>query len=295
MQFVLIEISPPVDNTVIQAHLIGHDAQNRPFTLGVYPLLADDTVRFAAIDFDKTSWRSDSLSVCSILNELGLPVARERSRSGNGAHLWFFFESPLPARYVREVLTFVLSLAMERNPVIGLDSFDRIFPNQNRLPKGGFGNLIALPLQGIPRRIGNSCFVDDSLVPYQDQWKFLSELSFVKADLFYQLRSRAISEHRALQPQTEEEVERMEPWSLFVPHASNCANTDIKGAKPSKKIQITLANSIYVNQSELTPSLRGKLIRLASFVNPEYAEMQRMRLNIYATPRVIDCSVNGDS
>lgn len=292
----------PVDDDVVAAHLRGNDTRGHAFTMGVYPILADDTVRFAALDFDKKSWRSDSWSVCEILMELGLPVARERSRSGHGAHLWFFFDEPQSARFVRDVLTFVISLAMERNPQIGLDSFDRIFPNQDRLPKGGFGNLIALPLQGVPRRIGNSCFVDEQLVPYPDQWKFLGELPFVSSEKLQQLRTRAIGEHRALLPQTEEEVERLEPWSLFCPREKSGSEPSSQGTTVysppegavSVKIQITLANCIYLRQGELTPTLRGRLIRLASFVNPKYAEMQRMRLNVYATPRVIDCSVNGD-
>jgi len=293
----------PLDDMAVTAHLRGKDVRGRPFTMGLYPLLADDTVRLAVLDFDKRSWRADSWSVCRILQELGLPVARERSRSGNGAHLWFFFEQPHPARFVREVLTFVLSLAMERNPEIGLDSFDRIFPNQDRLPKGGFGNLIALPLQGLPRRIGNSCFVDERLVPYPDQWSFLSELSSISADLLNRLRARAICEHRTLLPPTEEEVERLTPWSLFLPPVGKASRsaTDPDGnrvrlpdEKPVGTIPITLGNAVYLRQENLTPSLRGKLIRLASFVNPKYAELQRMRLNVYGTPRVVDCSVNGE-
>ena len=108
----------------------------RDFAIGVYPLLADDTVCFAAIDFDKASWRSDSHSVCETLKSLGLPIARERSRSGNGAHLWFFFEAPQPARFVRDVLTYALTITMERNPEVGLSSYDRIFPNQDGLWPG---------------------------------------------------------------------------------------------------------------------------------------------------------------
>lgn len=139
----------PVTDQVVEMHLRGQDLRGKPFVVGCYPLLTDDTVKFAAIDFDKLSWRADTASVIDVLRELELPVARERSRSGRGAHLWFFFEQPVSARTVRDVLSFALSLTMERNPTMGLDSYDRIFPNQNRLPKGGFGNLFALPLQGL--------------------------------------------------------------------------------------------------------------------------------------------------
>ena len=143
-----------------------------------------------------------------VLKEFGLPIARERSRSGNGAHLWFFFDEPHPARYVRDVLTYLLTLTMERNPEVGLGSYDRIFPNQDRLPKGGFGNLIALPLQGTARRGGNTCFVDDRLVPYPDQWKFLSDIPFVTKDRLMALRARAQSERRMLLPQSDEDARR---------------------------------------------------------------------------------------
>lgn len=290
----------PLDDETIRMHLVGRDARSRDFTVGCYPLLPDDTVKFAAIDLDRGSWRSDSASICEVLKEIGLPVARERSRSGNGAHLWFFFEEPQPARFVREVLTYALTLTMERNPEIGLNSYDRIFPNQDRLPKGGFGNLVALPLQGVARRVGNTCFVDERLVPFSDQWQFLSEVPFVSGNLLSEIRARALSEKRRLLPQSEEDALRNEPWTLFNP------NPPVQGAPlrkkyelppehQSDKIQIVLANAIYIRQTELTPSLRGRLIRLAAFVNPEYANMQRLRLSVYNTPRVIDRSVNGDN
>ena len=296
----------PLDDEAVRMHLRGVDARNRDFTIGCYPLLVDDTVRFAAIDFDRVSWRSDSSSVCAVLKELGLPIARERSRSGNGAHLWFFFDEPQPARFVREALTYVLTLTMERNPEIGLGSYDRIFPNQDRLPKGGFGNLIALPLQGAARRAGNTCFVDERLVPFPDQWKFLSDMPFVTADKLSEIRARASSERRRLLPHGDESALKNEPWTLFNP--TSAAATDQAGravsTRPppyelpqehvSDKISITLVNAVYIRQTELTPSLRGRLIRLAAFVNPVYADMQRLRLNVYGTPRVIDRSVNGD-
>lgn len=290
----------PLSDAAVEAHLRGHDAAGRPFVLGVYPLLADDTVRFAAIDFDKASWRSDSASVCATLRTLGWPVARERSRSGNGAHLWFFFDEPIPARFVREALTYALTRTMETNPEVGLDSYDRIFPNQDRLPKGGFGNLIALPLQGEPRRRGDSCFVDDRLVPFADQWRFLSELPLVTRALVDALCARAASERRRVLPQAEAEILRHEPWSLFNPSdvsksaPAPSAAYEFPSEAVADKIQITLGNAVYLRQTELTPTLRGRLIRLASFVNPKYAEMQRLRLSVSATPRVIDCSLNGD-
>lgn len=146
-------------------------------------MLADETVCFAAIDFDKASWREDAAAVREAARELGHPAAVERSRSGNGAHLWFFFGESVPARDARDFVSRFLSAALEREPGIGLDSYDRIFPNQDTMPKGGFGNLIALPLQHGPRMAGNSVFVDEAFVPYVDQWAFLSSVRPIPASV----------------------------------------------------------------------------------------------------------------
>lgn len=300
----------PISDQMIANHLRGKDEKGEPFVMGVYPLLADDTVKFAAIDFDKASWRADVHSVIEVLRELELPVACERSRSGNGAHLWFFFEEPLAARYVRDVLSFVLTLTMERNPSMGLDSYDRIFPCQNRVPKGGFGNLIALPLQGIPRQIGNSVFVNDDLVPHSDQWQFLSELPMIAKDKLMALRDRACSERRLIAPQRDEEIERNEPWSLFVPgvaggtgvppvrrgNATSLPSQNGRGARsPCEIVKITLGNAVYISQEGLDPVLRGKLIRLAAFANPAFRDAERLRLPVYKIPRVISRAIDGEN
>ena len=279
----------PLDDDAVRMHLMGHDARMHDFTIGCYPLLTDDTVRFAAIDLDGKNWRSGNSSICDVLTELGLPVARERSRSGKGVHFWFFFNNPQPARFVRDALTYLLSLAMKHNPEIGLSAYDRIFPNQDRVPKGGFGNLIALPLQGTARRVGNTCFVDDHLVPFPDQWSFLSGIPRITGDKLAAIRARSMSERRFLISHGIDNALGNEPWMLFNPN-QGCQKPSSQHV--SCKVQITLANAIYFQQAELTPYLKGKLIRLAAFVNPEYENMQRLRLNVYNTPRVVDRSVN---
>ncbi|WP_208629808.1 TOTE conflict system archaeo-eukaryotic primase domain-containing protein [Paenibacillus ferrarius] len=162
----------PVTDEIISSHL---DAKvNR--TVGVYPMLQDETCWFLAIDFDKENWKRDVVAVMTTCREMQIPVALERSRSGNGGHIWIFFDQPVEASLARKLGCALLTKTMESRYELGLGSYDRLFPNQDTLPKGGFGNLIALPLQGSPRKDGNSVFVDEGFIPYEDQWSFLSSL-----------------------------------------------------------------------------------------------------------------------
>jgi len=166
----------PLTDTVIERHLLGKE------TVGVYPLLADETCWFLAADFDKKTWEYDALAFLETCHELGVPGALERSRSGKGGHVWIFFERALPAITARKLGCVILTRTMERRHQIGLDSYDRFFPNQDTMPKGGFGNLIALPLQFVPRKAGNSVFVDSDFQPFPDQWEFLSTIERMRAE-----------------------------------------------------------------------------------------------------------------
>ena len=144
----------PMTDAVIENHLLGKE------TIGVYPLLPDETCWFLAADFDKKTWEYDSLAFLETCQELNVPAALERSRSGKGGHIWIFFDRALPAITARKLGCVLLTRTMERRHQVGLDSYDRFFPNQDTMPKGGFGNLIALPLQFAPRKLGNSVFID---------------------------------------------------------------------------------------------------------------------------------------
>ena len=168
-----------VSDEAVRNHLTGqdtHESSGKDFTMGVYPLLLDETCWFLAADFDKSTWQEDVRAFLETCGMFNVPVALERSRSGNGGHVWIFFSEPVPASTARRMGTFLLTQTMERRPEIGLDSYDRLFPSQDTLPKGGFGNLIALPLQKRPRSNGNSVFLDEHFVPHVDQWAFLSAI-----------------------------------------------------------------------------------------------------------------------
>ena len=151
-------------------------------TIGIYPLLVDDSCCLLSADFDKKTWQEDSLAFLATCQRARIPAYLERSRSGNGGHVWIFFASPVPTVLARKMGCALLTQTMERRHQVGLDSYHRFFPNQDTLPKGGFGNLIALPLQWMPRQNGNSLFVDDDLRPYPDQWQLLLSIQRVAAD-----------------------------------------------------------------------------------------------------------------
>ena len=166
----------PVTDEVIRWHLSGRDDQGRGFVMGAYPMLRDETCLFLAADFDKAGWQEDAAAFLETCRQKNVPAALERSRSGRGGHIWFFFDEAIPAASARKLGAHILTETMERRPDIGLDSYDRFFPNQDTLPPGGFGNLIALPLQKRPRESGHSVFVDERFAPYADQWEFLSTI-----------------------------------------------------------------------------------------------------------------------
>ena len=160
----------PLTDQVIHDHLTGK------LTAGVYPLLMDETCWFLAADFDKATWQHDVRAFLQICAGWNIPASLERSRSGRGGHVWIFFATPLPANLARKLGAAILTRTMECRHELGLDSYDRLFPSQDTMPKGGFGNLIALPLQHLPRAQGNSLFLDADFNLYPDQWAFLSSL-----------------------------------------------------------------------------------------------------------------------
>jgi hypothetical protein len=149
----------PLTDAVVENHLLGKE------TVGVYPLLADETCWLLAADFDKKTWEYDSQAFLQTCHEMDVPAALERSRSGKGGHIWIFFDRAIPAITARKLGCLILTRTMERRHQVGLDSYDRFFPNQDTMPKGGLGNLIALPLQFAPRKLGNSVFVDSDFKP----------------------------------------------------------------------------------------------------------------------------------
>lgn len=280
----------PVTDEVIRQHLTGRDATGRDCVVGVYPMLADETCWLLAADFDKSTWRDDVAAVRDTCRDCGLPCAIERSRSGNGAHLWLFFEEALPAALARKLGATLLTRTMERRPDIGLDSYDRFFPNQDTLPQGGFGNLIALPLQKAARDQGNSLFLDDELEPHADPWAFLSSLKRVGRAVVEQLVLAEETRHGnvvGVRLALADDTADGDPWTA--PPSRRRNEPPITEALPAG-VELVLGDAVYVAREGLPPPLRNRLIRLAAFQNPEFYAAQARRLPTFGLPRVIACA-----
>ena len=270
----------PLSDTVIYEHLAGKR------TVGVYPLLADDTCHFLAADFDEAQWREDAKAFYQSCHELGVPVALEISRSGNGAHAWIFFSGSVSARDARRLGAAIISHTCARTRQLKLESYDRLFPNQDSMPKGGFGNLIALPLQKAPRENGFSEFVDADLRPYRDQWAFLASVRPMPAHDIEPTILRATGNAHPLDVTFIDEEDQKEPWKR-----SAAVNKRLAGPMP-KSLTVTLSNLIYFEKAQLPQSLANRLIRLAAFQNPEFYKKQAMRFSVWDEPRVIGCAEN---
>ena len=280
----------PLTDEVVRHHLLGadpHDRSGRDFTIGVYPMLPDETCWFLAADFDKASWPEDTRAFLEACRHFHVPAILERSRSGNGGHVWIFFAEPVPAARARKVGAFLLTQTMERRPEIGLDSYDRFFPSQDTLPLKGFGNLIALPLQKKPRAQGNSLFLDDDYSPYPDQWAFLASIRRLSGAEIETLASEAdkLGELWGVRLPVTDEADDT-PWTA--PPSRLRKDPPIVGPLP-EQIELVLGNQLYVPKADLTPSLRNRLIRLAAFQNPDFYQAQAMRLSTFGKPRVISC------
>ena len=278
----------PVTDEVVRWHLSGRDDQGRSFVMGVYPMLQDEICHFLAVDFDRENWREDAGAFVETCGRLDLSAALERSRSGNGGHVWLFFEEAISASLARKLGSHVLTETMEHCPEIGLDSYDRFFPNQDTLPKGGFGNLIALPLQKQARERGNTLFLNEQFSPHSDQWSFLASVRKIGRGRVETLVRDAESKGRVIGVRVAAaEEDEDAPWTA--PPSRRRKDPPILDPLP-ESVGLVLADQIYVAREGLPPALRNRLLRLAAFQNPEFYRAQAMRLPVYDKPRIIHCA-----
>ena len=273
----------PFDTQVVEKHLKGE------LTIGVYPMLPDETCRFLAFDFDAKVYapaelRRDVSAIREVCAELDICMAVERSRSGKGIHFWIFFAENIPVNIARKFGSSLITYAMNKHHELPFKTYDRLIPTQDSLPKGGFGNLIALPLQKYPRKQGNSVFVDDNFNPYADQWHYLHHVKkYTLAEIEKFIRQLTpdgeLGElHRASDSDDEK------PWEnkKTVP---KLAKVDFP-----EKVKVVHANMLYIEKVGISSPALNTLKRLAAFSNPEFYKAQAMRLSTHDKPRVISCS-----
>ena len=262
-------------------HLEGKD-ENCCDVIGLYAIMPDNNCAFLCTDFDdkscKHGYKDDVLAFVGVCKEWNIPYAIERSRSGNGAHVWIFFEEPIPAFKARRLGNAILTEAMRHNGRMSFNSYDRFFPNQDRMPEGGFGNLVALPLQGQARKSRNSVFVDDDFLAYKDQWAFLYNINKVKDTEVDMLLDLHVCEGLGALTTSSES----KPWVTPIPQ-------DISKSDFYSEIEITKADKIYIPLKAVSAKVLNHLKRVASFKNPEFYSKQALRLSTYSTPRIISC------
>lgn len=269
----------PLTESVIKKHLRGD------ITIGIYPLLPGDICNFLVIDFDKKTYKQDVLAFWNTCDEFNIPIYVERSRSGNGAHVWMFFEESIPAKVARKVGNILLTKTMEKKS-LDLDSYDRIFPNQDTIPKGEFGNLIALPFQGKSAKLGNTVFVNRRFEPIENQIEVLINIKKMKYEEIYEFVDKyKDDDYKEFDIQELENEEELPP------------KDNLKDIIFSNNIQCMIENQIYINKSNLLPKEITYLKRLASFTNPKFYELQKLRMPIFyeTTPRIISCFEEGDT
>ena len=271
----------PLTYQDLYRHLEGKD-ENCCDVVGLYAIMPDNNCTFLCTDFDdkscKYGYKDDVLAFVGVCKEWNIPYAIERSRSGNGAHVWIFFEEPIPAFKARRLGNAILTEAMRHNGRMSFNSYDRFFPNQDRMPEGGFGNLVALPLQGQARKRRNSVFVDDDFLAYKDQWAFLYNINKVKdTEVDMLLNIHVCEELGALTTSSESK-----PWVTPIPQ-------DISKGDFYSEIEITKADKIYIPLKAVSAKVLNHLKRITSFKNPEFYSKQALRLSTYSTPRIISC------
>lgn len=269
----------PLTNEVIKNHMYS----NHP--IGIYPMLDDETCYFLAFDFDdkknELNIKEDVLAFASVCDKYNIPISLERSRSGKGIHAWLLFKDRIKAITARKLGSLLLSKTMEIRDNLSIESFDRMFPNQDNLPTGGYGNLIALPFQNEPAKYGNTIFIDRNFIGYKDQINYLSNIKKLSEDEVFNL------------------IKTLSNETIDISHEDLNIKEEIKNKKKNnfkfpKSINVILEDMIYIDKAELSAAVKNSFRRLASFANPEFYKKQKMRMSVYNIPMVIDCSKEDD-
>ncbi len=273
----------PLTQSAIYGHLMGRKA-NCSDVIGIYPMLEGDKCNFLVFDFDDhsdvdtgTEWAEEVNTMRKICEDNDVDILVERSRSSKGAHIWMFFEEPISAAKARKFGTALLTKGAETVNMKSFTYYDRMIPAQDHLTEGGLGNLIALPLQGQALKKGNSAFVDENWEVYEDQWEILKNTKKLSLD-FVEEKISLWSE-KAVSDNSDGK-----PWDIKID------KRDAEGC-----VEITLADKIYINKTNLKPRLQNSIRRLAAFGNPEFYKNQAMGFSVFNCPRIIYCGEDIDN
>ena len=267
----------PFNIKIVRRHLKGE------VSIGTYAIGKDNNCRFLAVDFDKTKWQDDIVLFKNEGAKLGVDVALERSRSGNGGHAWMFFSELIPATLARKLGSIIITQAIKQSSQLKLSSYDRFFPNQDFIPKGGFGNLIALPLQGVSQERGNTVFIDENMKPFADQWKYLSSIRKISHKEVSQLIDRFSIPLETSNNAIEDEQQ------LWFENSLNILSKNKKDQFVGVKVEAELFSQIKINIKDLPSQLVFSLRKLAIFANPEFFRKQRMRFSTWNIPKYVFC------
>ncbi len=280
----------PVTDEAVRCHLTGRHGDGLEFVMGVYPLLRDEMCYFLTLDLDKANWPEHARTVLDTCRFLNVPAALERTRTGHSGRIWFFFTEAVPATVARMLGSYALTESMERCPEIGLDTYDRFCPNQNTLPLGGFGSVVDLPLQKRPRLAGNSVFVNENIVPFDDQWTFLSTMPSMKRGDIERLVRSAQSRGRIMGASStlSDEDDPVARSSSRPPRR----RLELSTGSFSRSLELVLGNEIRIEKDLLHPALLNRLIRSAAFQNPEFEKAQAMRLSTHEKQRFVSCALD---
>ena len=278
----------PLTGDVIYAHLTGvkEDCSD---VVGLYPVWPDETCNYLVFDFDNhdessnsVKWQEEANALRAICADNDVPCLVERSRSGKGAHVWMFFEKAINIKKARLFGAALLDKGAESVNQQSFDTYDRMIPAQDKLPEGGLGNLVALPLQGRAVKNGNSVFVDEKWQPYHDQWSVLKNTGKL-SETFIDEKLSSWGNKYSISSNTDNEIPGQisideTPWENSI----KFERSDTKGT-----VRIVLADKAYVDKTDIKPRLQNKIRRLAAYNNPEYFKNQGMGISTFGIPRIV--------
>ncbi len=277
----------------IISHLQGNKVDSSD-VIGIYPLFPDGTCRFLVFDFDNhaksaeeqdfanmdDSWKEEVDTLRKIGQENGIPMLVERSRSGRGAHIWIFFDNPIPASLARKFGFVLLDKGAETVNMTSFRFYDRMLPAQDYLEDGELGNLIALPLQGQAIKNGNSAFIDENWNAYPDQWDTLLSMQKLSVSMLEELLQLwdVPMEEAAVEGVTPNLHDDTKPWE----RSKQFHREDVSG-----ELNITVSNLIYIETANLKPRLQNQIRRMAAFLNPIFFKNYAIGLSNYANSRYV--------